>query len=129
MLADWMKKIADEIGEGSVLTSEKVGAYSIPLNEDTLIEIIEKPEGFTLFCNMCPCPIKREEEFFSEMLQGNLFGKATAGAVLGLSGDGKRVTASREISSYADYKEFRDALEDFMNVVDFWLDEMREVTT
>ena len=57
------------------------------------------------------------------MLHGNLFGIGTRGAVLGASIDGNLLTLSKEVEYTPDYKEFKDLVEDFINMVDYWREE------
>lgn len=54
---------------------------------------------------------------------GNLFGQGTHKAVLGLTEDGNMLTLFKVVEYNIDYKQFRDALEDFINSVDFWREE------
>lgn len=115
-----MKHLAEDLEIGEFLTAQADGSYKLPLEEDLEIDITSLSKGYYLFCNLAPCPKQNQERFYSEALLGNLFGQGTHGAVLGLSDDGNRLVLSRVIDDSIGYKEFKDALEDFINVADLW---------
>jgi hypothetical protein len=54
------------------------------------------------------------------MMTGNLFGKETLGATLGLTSDGQLMTLSRVVNNRVDYPEFKAILEDFYHVINCW---------
>lgn len=111
--------------EGSLAT-QVPGVFQFPLDEDLRIEMSEKPPGFRLFCTLCPVPKGKEEELYSRCLLGNLFGQGTKGAILGLNEDGSQLTLAQDVDYHAEYKEFKDILEDFINSVDYWREEAQK---
>lgn len=119
-LEPFIKQLMQEFELEGSLATQVPGNYALPLEPDVSVQISETPEGFTLFSTLCPCPKERQEEFFTQMLLGNLFGQGTEGAVLGLDEEGKHLTLSRVITEQVEYPLFMDILEDFMNSVDFW---------
>lgn len=100
-----------------------LGSYSLPLEDDLTVSVTPIPNGFTLYCSLIACPQTNRESFFSQLLLANLFGQGTRGAILGLNEDGNRLTLSKTIDYTIDYKGFRDVIEDFINVIDFWREE------
>lgn len=123
MIQAFMDKLAKEMDVDTSFETSIQGVYTLPIDENIHIKITEVPPGFSLQCQICHCPSKGEEIFFTSLLLGNLFGKATQGAVLGLSEDGKLVMLLMDIDYTVEYKEFRDKLEDFINAIDFWREE------
>ncbi len=121
-----MKQLAQELEVDDLLEPGSTGNYKLPLEEDLAINITPLSKGFYLFCNITPCPKANREVFYSDALLANLFGQGTHGAILGLSEDGGRVTLSYAADYSVEYKEFRDSLEDFINTVDFWREEIRK---
>ena len=110
--------------EGSLAT-EIPGVYAFPVDDDVFVLISEIPRGFTLTCTFSECPEGSEEEFYTQALLANLYGQGTDGCVLGLDAEGKRLTLSRKIDYTIEFQEFRDIIEDFLNSVDFWIDESK----
>lgn len=120
MLSDIMQMLAKEMGLEGNFATELPGHYSIPLEEDTVIEVKETDGGCVLTCLICPTPTKKQEGFFQQALLGDLFGQGTMGNILGLTDDAKKLILWREFTYLPDFKEFRNSVEDFANAVDFW---------
>lgn len=125
MLKEYMIKWVDELGLPKEIATLRGTGYSIPMDEETTIELKEMGQGFSLFCKIVAVPEKGKEEFYIHMLHGNLLGQATEGASLGLTEEGNYLTLSYDIDYPVDYNQFKDIVEDFFNVVDFWREEAR----
>lgn len=123
MLETFMQQFVEELELDESISKPDGGAYIIPLEEDLKVAITALPQGFFLTCNIIPCPTENKELFLTKVLHGNLFGQGTHHAVLGLSENGNLLTLSRVVDYNVDYKDFREMLEDFINVVDFWRQE------
>lgn len=124
MLDDHMKKLQKEMELTQPLNTDLPGVYALPLEEGLTVIVTSMGSGCVLTCNMIACPKQREEDFYSTALLGDLFGQGTGGAVLGLSEDGNMLTLSKAIDYNIEYKDFKDLLEDFINSVDFWRQEV-----
>jgi hypothetical protein len=125
MIDDLIKQLSTELELEEPLAPQMPGIFSLPLEESVHITIADKPPGFRLTCNVAPLPKKEEEEVLTRLMLGNLFGQGTKGAVLGLNEEGNLLTLSQDVDYNADYKEFRDIIEDFINTVDYWRIEMQ----
>ena len=92
---------------------------------ETPIEITDSPPGIELFANLgLPPESESLEPFYTKLLRGNFLGQATLRAALGLDAEGRNVVISAAIPTVRSYREFRDAIEDFVNAVAFWNDEI-----
>lgn len=112
-----------EIEENS-LKFTAPGAFQLPLDTGLSVSIKEMPNGFVLKASLAVYPKEKEEVVFMHALHGNLFGQGTYNAALGLSQDGKTFTLTRVIDYSVDYKQFKEILEDFINAIDFWREEV-----
>lgn len=124
-LETFVQEFASEMELDGSLPLENSGTYVLPLEDDVKVLIASVPEGFSLACTLAPCPQANKEAFLTKALLGNLFGQGTRGAVLGLNEAGNMVTLSKIIDGSVDYKTFKEALEDFVNTVDFWRGEAK----
>ncbi|MCB1112832.1 MAG: type III secretion system chaperone [Chlamydiia bacterium] len=122
-----MQKFESELETEEKITPDIPGVYAIPIEENVVIVIAKIPEGISFSCDIGKCPTAKREQFFQSMMSANLFGQGTAGAVLGLSMDEQKVTLTQLIDRDISYEEFSDYLDDFINVVDFWRDEIEEI--
>lgn len=123
MLYDFIVKLQTDLGLAEPLGREGQESYGLLL-DDTTISIVDTPPGFQLTATLGTLPIEKPEEFLSHMLRGNLFGQATHGAVLGLDETGTNITLQFNHPQKASYTDFKNAVEDFINTVIFWLSEM-----
>jgi len=123
MLERFMEGIAKELQLDRPLEPSAPGVFVLPLDAMAVIEVSLLQRNYLLRSAVAPCPKQQQEEFYTQMLLANLFGQGTAGATLGLSSDGETIILSHLLSGDIDYREFRDAVEDFMNSVDFWRSE------
>lgn len=124
MLDNHIKQLSQEMELTEPLVFE-AGSYIFPL-DDQQIKISQTPEGHKIYSNVAPCPTTNREKFLSEAMYANLFGQGTRDAVLSLSEDGNMLTLTREVNYNADYKDFRESLEDFITVLDFWREEAQK---
>ena len=124
MLEDCIKKLKEEMELTRSLNTDVPGTYSLALDEGLSVTITSMGSGFVLTCNIIACPKHGEEEFYTLALLGDLFGQGTGGATLGLNEDGSLLTLSKGIDYNVEYKDFKDVLEDFINSVDFWRQEV-----
>lgn len=120
MLDNFMKEFGKELELEGSLATETPGVYAFKLEEEVTITLTSLPQGFSLSCALAACPKTNREAFFTQTMLANLFGQGTRGGVLGLSEDGNMLTLSKVVDYTADYKDFRDTVEDFINIVDYW---------
>lgn len=93
--------------------------YTIPL-EDIQVEAIQLEHSYLLKGIIGDCPQVNKEAFLMRIMEANLFGKGTRGAAIGLNEEGNLLTLSLELDYNSSYKDFKDRLEDFISVIDFW---------
>lgn len=119
MIQTFVKQLYQELDLKTPIVNDG-GAFSLKLGDDVVITMSDLEQGFNLYCRIAPCAAQRREGLVAYAMHGNLFGQGTHGAVLGLSEDGNLLTLTKSVDWGADYREFRDTLEDFINIVDFW---------
>ena len=69
---------------------------------------------------IAPVPEKKQEELFMLLMKANFLGQGTGGSTLGLKEDESYLTLSLALPYDMNYKAFKEALEDFVNFVDYW---------
>lgn len=124
MLEKLMQQFSQDLELDQPMHTEMHGVYTVALEEDLVVNISEMGQGIHFTCTLGPTPKGNEEAFFTQTLLANLFGQGTKGAVLALNDEGSELKLTRDIDYRLEYREFRDMLEDFINAVDFWREEM-----
>lgn len=123
-LENFMKQYAKDLETESFKT-DVPGVYVISLDEDINITISENPGGFALFAEVAPYPTTTDEEkFITDALTGNLYGKATGGAIFGVNENLTLLTLQRTVNYEISYKTFKEVVEDFITAIDFWREEL-----
>lgn len=125
MFDEFKVKLQKDLELSEPLGGEGQESFSLLL-DDTAITIKNAPPGFQISATLGPIPSDYQELFFAKLLRANLFFQATAGAILGLDESGSELTLQYLHPVKATYRDFSAALEDFMNVIDFWKQEMIE---
>ena len=123
-LQEQMDQLAEELELSEKLTPAGEGVFLLPLDEDKEITISSLEPGFYLYSPLLSLPERGNEELLTMLMVNNLFGKGTDGAVIGLDENGELLTLSLAFNRDYDYKEFRDELENFINMLDFWHSEV-----
>ena len=128
MLSALMQELSKEWELEGPLPQEIPGVYKVPLDEGVSFSITSLIEGnqtgIVLTSNLAAIPRGSEEKLFTHALLGNLFGQGTKQAILGLNESGSLLTLSRYIDYDVNFQEFREIIEDFINTIDFWREEI-----
>lgn len=124
MLEKYMKEYEREMGVSEPFQKPTPESYSIPFDKGFNVIITESPVGFSLFSEFNVLPKSEGEAFYLKALTGNLFGKGTRGAVLGINEKENMLTISQVIDYNIEYKDFKEIIEDFITTIDFWKNEV-----
>lgn len=93
----------------------RLGAY--------VVEMRELDPGISLTAPIGPLP-KEKEDAFTYCLRANLLGQGTGGARIGLSANERFLTLSLGLPYEMNYQAFREKLEDFINYLVYWREEV-----
>ena len=121
MLDRFIKQFGNDSGLEDQITSSEGGIFKIKFNEDISVETFLNSGGQYFFKGMIGnCPQERVEDFLLRLMEANLLGKGTYGAAIGLNDDEKMLTLSLEVDYNSTYREWKEKLEDFSTVLNFW---------
>lgn len=120
MLENLIEDLGKELQITDKITSKTPGEYTIAFDKENTILLSSFEGGYLVHCSVAPCPKQNKELFYNLVMEGNLFGQASYGAVLGLSEEDNNLTLSLELDYNTSYKEFKEKIEDFLNIADFW---------
>jgi hypothetical protein len=125
MLKQFIDQLAKDLQRLEGIQPNEEDVYHLEFDPDLQISLRENPEsGITLFTRLGPVPNEKVEEFFLKLMKANLFGKKTGGGILGIDKDGKNVNFRYFFPADRNYKEFHEALEDFVNYAESWQGEI-----
>lgn len=125
MLKQHLDKLSKTLNQESLREMDEEGFFSGNFEGAGEIYMKENSDsGITFFATLSPLPQNNAETIALRLMEANLLGKETGGALLGLDKDGKNITLTSFLFDSTNYKEFHDALEDFANFADCWRDEV-----
>lgn len=116
----YCEQLSKDLEMEEPIKEEAPGVFDLPIEEMVSIKINLENQGFSLFCQLADCPTENIENFYTEILDSNLYGFVTRGNVLGINNQATHLTLSRQVYYDLTYEKFFDILQDFYNMAIFW---------
>ncbi len=123
VINDFIKEIGEELKMEEEIHSIEPGHYALDFADNIKVNISTTPMGMLFKALICPVPSSKGSLFLDKAMEANLFGRGTRGAILGLDEEANHITLCLEIPEKIPYKEFKEKLEDFVTVYDYWRSE------
>ena len=121
---EYLKTLCEDLNLPSELEKTENGSFLLSLTDSLQLEVKQLAPGILFSSPICPCPEVKREELFIKLMKANLFGQGTLGAALGLDPEQNLLTLSLTMPYDMNYRLFKESLEDFTNIVDFWKEEI-----
>jgi hypothetical protein len=122
MLDSHITQLFKEFNLGTPPPFEKDGSIKIQLASFPIVMLKLDP-GAHLSAPIAPLPAKEREEFLLKLMKANFLGQGTGGGVLGLKEDESFLTLSLSLPYELNYRAFKDAVEEFVNYLEYWKNE------
>ena len=90
------------------------------------IAIKELERGVRFFAKFRALPEKRQELLFAFLMKANFLGQGTGGSAIGIDKEEKHLTLSLDLPYEVNYEIVREKLEDYINFMDYWADEVEK---
>lgn len=120
MLEKLIAQLGQDLSMEDLITSTENNHYILPFENNLEVEAIELEKSYLLKGVIGACPQRHANAFLLKAMEANLFGLGTRGAVIGLNEEAKLLTLSLELDYNSSFKDFKETLEDFISVMDFW---------
>ena len=123
MFRDHVVQLFKELNlEGGALPKDLT---TVSLEVDgTNVVLTDAQPGLELSATIGDVPAERAEPLFVKLLRANFLGQATKGSCLGIDEEGRHIVISLAVPTVRSYRQFHDVLEDFINAVSFWKQEV-----
>ena len=104
--------------------------FNLNISDDIQIKTIGIPslKQIYFYSNITACPTEKRELIFTHLMKANLLGDGTGGATIGLDNDEKFLTLSYVMPYESNYENFKEQLEDFVNYLLFWEEEIKKLS-
>jgi Tir chaperone protein (CesT) family len=124
LLEPLLKTLSEELQLGSVPAKQENNTYELLLRSDLSVKIQELEIGVSFWGRIALCPSERREELFILLMKANFLGQGTGNSSIALDENENFLTLSSVLPYDMNYKMFKDALEDFVNYLDYWKEEL-----
>lgn len=122
MLLDYLVKFCKEL-EIKTPKLNKDKLFPLTIGEESMT-LQDLDPGVALHATICEVPKKKKEELFIFLMRANLLGQGTGSARIGIEAEEKSLTLSLGLPYEMNYQLFRETIEDFVNYLQFWRDEV-----
>ena len=130
MLEEYLSRLTQELNLEPV-TKDDASFFQLILSPDLTLSLKALDPGIYLFSPISPLAEvinEKKEDFFMLLSKANLLGLGTGGAVIAIDKEEKFLTLSLTLPYDINYKSFKETVEDFVNFVDYWRDELAPFT-
>lgn len=128
-IQDYTEKVIDFLGFDQASYPDENKIYSLDFGKDLVVRYSDLHPGVNFMSILGKLPDKNREVLVSSLMHLNLFGNGTGGGVFGYSEENKSLTFTTAVPYRLQFGEFKNALEDFVNFVDFWKSELARAQT
>jgi hypothetical protein len=103
---------------------EKIYPLQITDNVEILVE--DKKKDIYVTSTLTPLPKNNLEELFILLMKANFIGQGTGKSAIGIDLQEKVLTLTCILPYESTYKDFKDAIEDYINYIVYWKKEIKE---
>ena len=123
MLREFLIDLCKELAISTPKLSEQK-VYPFRLTSDVEVNLRDLEPGVGMQAKICPCPEKKREDLLIYLMRANLLGQGTGGSRIGIDEREKFLTLSLGLPYEMNYKFFKETLEDFVNYLIYWRDQV-----
>lgn len=127
LIKDLIPSLCSEMNISEVPEENEEKISTLLFTEGVTLYIQDLSPGFYIWTTIVSCPTKNKEDLFMHLMEANLFGQGTGGSVISLDENEKFLTLSLALAYEVNYKEFKEAVEDFVNYVLYWRSEIEAI--
>ena len=122
MLLDYLEKLCEEL-KIKIPKLNKDKLYPLTIGDESMV-LKDLDPGVELHAKIREVPTKKKEELFIFLMRANLLGQGTGKARIGIDEREKFLTLSLGLPYEMNYQTFKETIEDFVNYLIYWRDEV-----
>ena len=124
MIEQYLTQLVEELQLEPLPPKDDQDRYHLRINTDLEISFNALDPGFFVHSLIAACPKQKREELFIYLAKANFLGQGTGGGCIGLEENENFLTLSLSLPYDMNYKAFKETVEDFVNHVDYWKEEI-----
>lgn len=118
-------ELSKELDMDEFISFSQPNRYSLTFENDIQIDIFKFDSNYLLKGMIGSFPKSNDEAFLLRIMEANLFGIGTKSSTIGLNQE-NLLTLTLEVDYNGRYLDFKNKLEEFVNVMDFWRTEAKK---
>lgn len=127
-IQEYTKKIIELLNFSQPSYPDENKIYTLDFGESLVVKYSDLHPGVHFMSVIGKLPEKDREVVVSSLMHLHLFGNGTGGGVFGYNEENKSLTFTHALPYRLQFEEFKNALEDFVNYVEFWMAELNKVS-
>lgn len=124
MIVNFLNRLADELKLPHVGKLKEKQTFLFEFAKSVAITVKDLDPGMSLTAPIIDCPKIKKEELFIQLMKANLLGQGTGNTRIGMDSEEKTLTLSLGIPYELSYPEFREHVENFINYLIYWREEI-----
>lgn len=118
-------ELSKELDMDEFISFSQPNRYSLTFENDIQIDIFKLDSNYLFKGMIGSFPKSNDEAFLLRIMEANLFGIGTKSSTIGLNQE-NLLTLTLEVDYNGRYLDFKNKLEEFVNVMDFWRTEAKK---
>ncbi len=127
MVEEFLDTLTSTLEVAQPVKDEKTNTFPLIIGSHN-VSVAELSPGFTFWSRIAELPEGDKEDLFIHLMQANFLGQGTGGSSIGIDPDEKFLTLSFAMPYEVNYDEFKEHLEDFLNFVEYWREQIDAFT-
>ncbi len=124
MLKNLLEQLQEKFPALETPEEVEVGVYRLEIPPQNKIVVKDLDPGIYYYSQIGPFQAQKKEDLFISLMEANFLGQGTGGSVIGLDKEEKHFTLSCAIPQQLNFLMFKESLEDFVNYLSYWREEL-----
>ncbi len=127
LLQDLLTNLCKDLKISPVPKENKEKIFIINITDKVTVFFQALETGCFMWSNLMTPPKEGREDLFMYLMKANLLNQGTGGSTIGLDINEKFLTLSIAMPYELNYQGFKEKLEDFVNYVIYWREEITKI--
>lgn len=125
-----VENLASELKLGAIPQKDKKGLYQVKIGGSPTVSLKALESGVFMTAQILPVPKEgNKEALYIYLMKANLLHQGTGHGAIGIDPSEKFFTLSYTLPFEVNYRSFHETLEDFLNYIDYWKEEVPKFNT
>ncbi|MDN3504348.1 MAG: CesT family type III secretion system chaperone [Rhabdochlamydiaceae bacterium] len=126
-IEQYLENLQTEVGVEKLFEKKERNTFFLPFGQRNILIFVSE-NNLLLTANLGLLPTEEEfiEPFCIHLLFANYLGQGSGSSGIGLSPDKQTITLTMDVRGDIDYRIFKEQMEEFVNYLDYWINEIEQ---